>query len=340
MFCLAPSTTLAALSLKLDLMLPCPSLRCRYLVRSERSVLVWILFVGTLFVAAITLRYVSIMIEGPLFARDRAGESNLMKSNFQNSSCSRLSHPLAPAFSNRSLNVVSKIYVISLPRRTDRRLHMDRLRDALHLNWTYRDACEANSSVVTTILRQVHVLRGQLAPQPKPGDARMPHVIISAFDWPHDLEDTICSRETLQPSGADLWTLPSSHGSSDAAVPAEIADPYAFTRSPSVQASAVSDPPPLACTSGNDVSAASPPNLPLHRRLTAAKVACWYSHLQTIREIANGKDEAVLVLEDDIDIERDIKMRFQALLGALPNDWDIVYLGKSTTKPSSLNNIR
>jgi GR25 family glycosyltransferase involved in LPS biosynthesis len=310
-----------------------PSLR-RYLACSERSLVAWILVVGTLFVAAVTLRYLSIVIEGSSSTRDRVGDSNhRMKSNFQKSSCQRLDHP--PVFFNNSLDVVSRIYVISLPRRTDRRLQMDRLRDALHLNWTYKDASEANASVVTTILRQVRVLRSQLMPQSKPGgDARMRNdVIVSAFDWPHNLEDAICSQETLQPSGADLWTRPSSHSLSDLDVPAEMADPYAFnfTRSPSesVQVSAVSDPTPLACASGNDVSAASLPNLPLYRRLTPAKVACWYSHLQTIREIANGKDEAVLILEDDVDIERDVKWRLRALLDALPNDWDIVYLGKS-----------
>jgi hypothetical protein len=217
---------------------------------------------------------------------------------------------------------------------------MDRLRDALHLNWTYRDACEANASVVTTILRQVHVLRSQLMPQPKPGgDARMRHdVIVSAFDWPHNLEDAICSQEILRPSGADLWTRPSSQSLPDLDVPAEIADPYAFnftrSSSKSVHVSAVSDPTPLACASGNDVSATSLPNLPLYRRLTPAKVACWYSHLQTIREIANGKDEAVLILEDDVDIERDVKRRLRALLDALPNHWDIVYLGKSEKSPN------
>ena len=315
-------------------MLPCPSLRYRYLLCSERSLVAWILAVGILFVVAVTLRYLSAIIEGSSSTRDRVGNSDhRMKSNFQNSSCQRLSH--APVFFNHSLDVVSRIYVISLPRRIDRRLQMDRLRDALQLNWTYTDACEANASVVTTILHQVHVLRSQLMPQPKPGgNARMHHdIIVSAFDWPHNLEDAICSQGTLQPSGADLWTRPSSHSLSDLDVHAEMADPYAlnFTRSPSelVQVSALSDPTPLACASGNDVSAASLPNLPLYRRLTPAKVACWYSHLQTIREIANGKDEAVLILEDDVDIERDVKWRLRALLGALPNDWDIVYLGKS-----------
>ncbi|KAF8499083.1 hypothetical protein F5888DRAFT_1687606 [Russula emetica] len=320
-------------------------LRYRYLVCSERSLVAWILIVGTLFVAAVTLRYLSIVIEGSSSTRDRVGDSNhRMKSNFQKSSCQRLSHP--PGFFNNSLDVVSRIYVISLPRRTDRRLQMDRLRDALHLNWTYRDAFEANASVVTTILRQVRVLRSQLMPQPKPGgDARLRHdIIVSAFDWPHNLEDSICSQETLQPSGADLWTRPSSHSLSDLDVPAEMADPYAFnfTRSPSesVHVSAVSDPTPLACASGNNVSAASLPNLPLYRRLTPAKVACWYSHLQTIREVANGKDEAVLILEDDVDIERDVKWRLRALLDALPNDWDIVYLGHCWSDETRLPTLR
>src|SRR5713101_7655894 len=138
-------------------MLPYPSLRYRYLVCSERSPVAWILVVGSLFVAAITLRYLSIVIEGSSSTRDRVGDSDhRVKSNFQKSSCQRLSH--TPVFFNNPLDVVSKIYVISLPRRTDRRLQMDRLRDVLHLDWTYRDACEANASVVTTILRQVRVL--------------------------------------------------------------------------------------------------------------------------------------------------------------------------------------
>lgn len=304
--------------------MPYHSLRYRYLC--SRSLFAWIFVVGTLFVSAVTLKYLSIIIEGSSI-KNRVGDSNRrMEYNVQKSSCQRLSHP--PVFFNNSRNIVSRIYVISLPRRTDRRLQMDRMRDALHLNWTYRDACEANASVVTTILHQVRVMRSQLIPEPKPGgDAHI------AFDWPHNLEDAICSQETLRPSGADLWTRPSSHSLLDLDVPAEMADPYAlnFTRSPSESASvsAVSDPTPLACASGNDVSSAFLQNLPLYRRLTPAKVACWYSHFQTIREIANGKDEAALILEDDVDIERDVKWRLRALLDALPNDWDIVYLGKS-----------
>ena len=98
-----------------------PSLRYRYLACSEKSLVAWdSRHWYALFAAAVTLRYLSVIIEGSSSTRDHVGDSN-------------------------SLDVVSKgSYVISLPRRTDRRLQMDRLRDALHLNWTYRDACEAN----------------------------------------------------------------------------------------------------------------------------------------------------------------------------------------------------
>ncbi|KAI0252699.1 hypothetical protein BJV78DRAFT_1308598 [Lactifluus subvellereus] len=238
------------------------------------------------------------------------GGSHRIKSTVQNPSCQQPSH--LPAFFDNSLGMVSKIYIISLPRRNDRHIQMDLLKDALHLDWTYRDACEANASAFMS--------------RPMLEDD-----VIPVFDWPRDMEDMVYSREKLQPFGADLWTLPSSHSLSDLAAYAEIADPYVFTHkgiAPSAQqASAVSDIPPLACTSGNDIFAPFSPNLPLYRHLTAAKVACWYSHLQTIRDIANGEDEAALVLEDDVDIERDAKVRLQALWIALPSDWDIVYLG-------------
>jgi len=304
-------------------MLLCPSLRCQDLlpfVFLERSLAGWtrILLGGTLIVAATTLLHISIIIKGVSSARGRA-DIDWMTPTFQNSSCQRQLHP--PALSNNSLGVVSKIYVISLPRRTDRRFQMDRLKDALHLGWTYRNAIEANASIVTTILRQ----NGASA---------------SVFNWPHDMEDTICSQETIQPSGAELWTRPSSHSFSDLMVPAEIADPYAFTYSPTTQGSIASRPTLLACTSGNDVFAAFSPKLPQYRHLTAAKVACWYSHFQTIREIADGNDEAVLVLEDDIDIERDISGRLPVLFNALPSDWDIVYLGHCWSNESQFPSLR
>ncbi|KAJ7641464.1 hypothetical protein FB45DRAFT_1022212 [Roridomyces roridus] len=54
------------------------------------------------------------------------------------------------------LPVPSKTYVISLPRRTDRREKMERLREHLGVEWSYFDAGEAGTPLVTKIVDQVH----------------------------------------------------------------------------------------------------------------------------------------------------------------------------------------
>lgn len=52
-----------------------------------------------------------------------------------------------------------------------------------------------------------------------------------------------------------------------------------------------------------------------------------------MRSIADGPDEAVVVLEDDIDMEFDLEKRLRGMWSALPKDWDIVMIG--TYHPSS-----
>lgn len=292
-------------------MFPRLALRAPLLVRFGRLSLLWVIMTGTLLATCITLRHISVGIED--------WRSYWM---FRNSSHQQMSHALA----------FSKIHVISLPRRADRRAQMDLLKDALRVDWTYMDAVEANSSAVTTILRQVYILRSQLLGY---GNKHVQdHAIFPLFDWPRDIEDVIHSQGPLRPFGADFWTLPPSRGSIDLATHAPTVDPHVSAHIPSAQPVAAVDPPPLACASGNNASATFSPNLPLYRRLTAAKVACWHSHFQTIRDVANGEHEAVLVLEDDVDIEYDMDRRLQALWGALPRDWDIVYLGALIPKTS------
>jgi len=72
---------------------------------------------------------------------------------------------------------------------------------------------------------------------------------------------------------------------------------------------------------------------PNHMILTSARVACWYSHLKVIHEIANtpihtGKVQGThIVLEDDVDMEADIQEQIGLLWGYLPERWDIVFLG-------------
>ncbi|CAE7151318.1 unnamed protein product [Rhizoctonia solani] len=61
--------------------------------------------------------------------------------------------------------------------------------------------------------------------------------------------------------------------------------------------------------------------------LSLAAISCWYSHYQVLRSVADGPDEAVVVFEDDIDMEFDLEKRLREMWRALPVDWDVVMLG-------------
>ena len=234
-----------------SMMFPHLALRALPLVRFGR---LWVIMTGILFVAYIILRHISTGIEDYASGADY-WRSYWMGSSVRNSH-QQLSHALA----------FSKTYVISLPRRADRRAQMDLLKDALHIDWTYMDAVEANSSTVTTILRQVYILRSQVESRLEHGLERVQeNAIFSVFDWPRDIEAVVHSQGPLRPYGADFWILPSSQDSTS------LADPLTSAHIPSAQPVATVDPPPLACASGNNISATFSSNLPFYRHLTAAK---------------------------------------------------------------------
>jgi GR25 family glycosyltransferase involved in LPS biosynthesis len=72
------------------------------------------------------------------------------------------------------------------------------------------------------------------------------------------------------------------------------------------------------------------PSLPPSKLLTRSVVACWYSHLRVMRLAARveREDEVAVVLEDDVDVEWDVRERVGALWGGLPvGGWDVVFLG-------------
>ncbi|KAA1468342.1 hypothetical protein DENSPDRAFT_911568 [Dentipellis sp. KUC8613] len=245
----------------------------------------------------------------------------------------------SPANRSRTLGVASRIYVVSLPARTDRREQMDRLRASLDLEWTYVDAVDASHPEVFAILRQVRALRAQIAsvvlsrsddPNPLADPSEqidMEHA--PGFHWPDVLDELVHAPGPLQPSGADLWTVPSEpqfFDSSELPIVAELHPAHRLQSHSSAHAKKLNL--HLACTDENRLLATFSAALPPQRILTPAKVACWHSHMQVIREIANSQDERpAIILEDDVDMERDIQARLEGLWPALPVDWDIVYLG-------------
>lgn len=66
---------------------------------------------------------------------------------------------------------------------------------------------------------------------------------------------------------------------------------------------------------------------PFHLTLSRGMIACWNSHFRLLRHIANGADEAAIILEDDVDMEFNAYEVLTDIWDALPLDWDIVFLG-------------
>ncbi|KAF9648526.1 hypothetical protein BDM02DRAFT_2253830 [Thelephora ganbajun] len=206
--------------------------------------------------------------------------------------CSSLERNLMP-----TLSIASCIYVINLPKSTHRRADMEQLRYTLGLDFTYVTGTEGDEDIVQRIMRHVTAFRVL-------EDFRETNFSLSnAFEWPQDVDALVESESPLDRKGSDLWF-------SDGI---DLPDPSSHE--------------PLTCASDNFTLEHYSPQTPPYRILTKARLACWYSHWRVIRLIADGRDDVSLVLEDDVDMELDIRQRLLGVWDSLPSVWDIVFLG-------------
>ncbi|OBZ79568.1 hypothetical protein A0H81_00264 [Grifola frondosa] len=266
-----------------------------------------------------------------------------------------------------ALGIASQLFVISLPDRMERRKSMDILQDTLGLRWTYVDAVQSHETLVEKVMSCVRATRLPLTTldtnsldDKNAGIFAEEEVIKGEFQWPRDsdIETLANSRHSLGIAGSDRWhwgcinpywrfedqPLESLDGS-PSTPPLDL-----MTTVPSHPGlhydlySAVH--PPLTCAARNSITGVPyAPSVPAYMLLTPAKIACWASHVKVIRRIADGGsimntgpatesmlgiggyEDVTVVLEDDIDMERDIRDRLRSVWGALPEQWDIVFLG-------------
>ncbi|KAI0719052.1 hypothetical protein C8T65DRAFT_803082 [Cerioporus squamosus] len=186
-----------------------------------------------------------------------------------------------------TLGVFSQVFIISRPTRLDRRATMEQLRAALSLNWTYIDAISSEDSLVVQIGECVKSSRR--------------HNQRRTFDWP--------PRSDSAGSTGNVYSRATSASSL-----------------------------PLTCAVQDRTHGVKfKPSLLSYMLLTPAKFACWFSHLDAIQRVAaydkplvdgtRTTRGAALILEDDVDMERDIRGRLREVWNLLPDDWDIVFLG-------------
>jgi len=68
---------------------------------------------------------------------------------------------------------------------------------------------------------------------------------------------------------------------------------------------------------------------------SAGAAGCKLSHINLIAECREKKYKSVLILEDDVTFVSDFPSKFQELMGAVPDSWDMVYFG-GNQQPGSL----
>ncbi|KIY45396.1 hypothetical protein FISHEDRAFT_49241 [Fistulina hepatica ATCC 64428] len=192
-----------------------------------------------------------------------------------------------PNPSGRPLNlgIASQVFVVSLPRRKDRRRDMEILRQALDTKWTYIDAIDGDNTVVSNIM----MIKRYTLP----------------FKWPAEIDLLSASHSVIDKAGSEIWDT------SDLSLSSDVF-------------------PPLSAALEDNTILPYSSSLRAWQTLTPARVACWYSHMSVLRKIVDGARDTShvsLILEDDIDVEKDIAPRLRSVWHNLPLDWDIVFLG-------------
>lgn len=227
---------------------------------------------------------------------------------FQRSQSSRFDlYPPLATNSSLGWGVATRVSVISLPKRSDRRASLSPLWKAhRHYNIQYINATSVEAPEVDHIME--HVRRERRMERAGLDDQGLPSPRRPSFN------DGL-GKDPNQLWGSDLWTT-------DPPLPDEdVLDPDRLFPIPAEQGNPF-----------NPHRLPTPSNVRKSYVLSRAMVACWHSHLQAIHQIAISRPsplETYIILEDDVDFEWEIKTILTSLWKSLPNDWEMVMLGTS-----------
>ncbi|KAF7794690.1 hypothetical protein EIP86_005828 [Pleurotus ostreatoroseus] len=217
-----------------------------------------------------------------------------------------------PPYYDTSSEFFNNTFVVSLPSRMDRRVSMERLRQYISANWTYVDAVNAEDKEISWILECIRSMR-------EGGAASTP---TEEFVWPQEFDPNpdVSHIDSLSNETFSWCPRPDTSTGSSPGI-------GTIGQRPELR--------PLTCatrnlTDGPPYSVALPP----YMVLTPSKIACWRSHIQILERFASentlsasSAHEIALILEDDVDMERDIRKRLHDLWANLSRvDWDMVFL--------------
>ena len=222
------------------------------------------------------------------------------------------------------------IYVVSLPKRTDRRERMDKIARALGLKFTYIDAMSKDSSMLGWIAERVSEVRQRKRPI-LAGALGIPEDEVGGMGVDSHWLKTADRRIGLH--FPDLKTLDErwhlvkgkSVPENDERVAGEgrVVDWVTYLEKTEDHTSLQPSDPAV-----NVQELLHDPMEKLEaRQINDAVLATWYSQVNAWKQVVENKDASALILEDDIDLEWDIERIWPNIERALPPTWEIVLLG-------------
>ncbi|EGG10632.1 uncharacterized protein MELLADRAFT_103329 [Melampsora larici-populina 98AG31] len=210
------------------------------------------------------------------------------------------------------------IYVLSLPNNFKRRQRIQKIGNALELNFTFIDAIEKNSSVIDWIGSKVKEIRNKkrkiLSTQFGKHQSEIGGMKVGS-DWLLRNEEEVIIKESEEKIKIKLPALSKDwvkelHQHQD--------DLQSLYQPKFNIQSQLYDP----------LESKAP------RQLSSGTISVWYGQTKVMRKMLENQDRSALVLEDDVDLEWDLGQLWSSVLRRLPKDhknrqegWEIVYLG-------------
>lgn len=234
------------------------------------------------------------------------------------------------------------IYVLSLPHRTDRRSRMSKLARALGFQFTFVDATSKESPIIGWIAERVKEIRDRKVkilapllgkPEAEIGGMGTGSLWLKGNDPKIGLEfpelSTLDDRWTIDSLKAATLDKDSSTSTNDEDVlesdysGEKVVDWVTYLESTDkLDLLKPSDP------HVNVTELLHDPVEPLPaRQVNEGVVATWYSQTRVWKKMIENKDKSALILEDDVDIEWDIERIWPNVERALPENWEVVFLG-------------
>ena len=222
-----------------------------------------------------------------------------------------------------------RIYVVSLPSRTDRRETMSRIAKALGLTLTFIDATPKDAPVIAWIGERVLEVR-----------KRKRTALEKALGQP--------ANEIGGMGIGSVWlSRPGSQGASGTLELPSLADDIRWGGKDWVAYMREQESLRLADPKLKDVLKPNNPKFnltaklwdPLERidarQILPAVLATWHSHMKAVQTMQANGDASALVLEDDVDIEWDVERMWAAVHRRLPSNWEMAFLGHCWSREMS-----